>query len=279
MEADISCVLNGSSDVQFESVFLNKVGQPLLTLTFFSEAMFASSGVLQCCAPAFCRSPCPPSDTDARACRCHPRRRHSAILDHMWVAAVACHPCSFPKWKEKPDHRGRFHHLWAGMPLGVQSSTWHSNVHFHALNMAAKSTQPKWDQKTGTSHPWEPDMLCFCTMSSDRRNTPNVSHLIWMESQTYKDWQKCLWKVCEHAERECVESQNRIVSRETARKPPLCNGGHCTRAPVLRCMCGLSGYSGGPSVYIRALTLDQCGTGCLHGPSRIHQCTFLVMLK
>lgn len=47
MEADISSVLNGSSDVQFESAFLNKVGQPLLTLTF-SEAMFASSGVLQC---------------------------------------------------------------------------------------------------------------------------------------------------------------------------------------------------------------------------------------
>lgn len=39
-----SCVINRRSQVQFESTFLNKVGQALLTLTFFSEAMLASSG-------------------------------------------------------------------------------------------------------------------------------------------------------------------------------------------------------------------------------------------
>lgn len=142
------------SDVRFESMFLNKVGQPLLTLTFFSETVLASSGCFRvsteqlgeaagvsplailACLRA-CRSRRPTisglrpkyqqfPDKVARSCRSHPRRRHSAISDHMCVAAVACRSCSFPKSKEKPDRRGWFHHLWASMPVGIQSSTRHS---------------------------------------------------------------------------------------------------------------------------------------------------------
>lgn len=38
-------------------------------------------------------------------------------------------------------------------------------------------TQPKWHQKTGKTHPREPDVVCFYTMRSDRR--PRQTWVIW----------------------------------------------------------------------------------------------------
>lgn len=154
----VFCVINQSSQVHFESTFLNKVGQPLLTLTFFSETMLASSGCFSVSTEQLSEatgllflgyfglsghlwlqpSPCPQNlRFEAQISAVPGYRRMFLPLSSLQASPgyfgprVSCRSSQslvlIPKVKrERAARRGWFHHLRTGMPLGIQSSTWHS---------------------------------------------------------------------------------------------------------------------------------------------------------
>lgn len=151
-------VSNHRSQVQFESTFPNKVGQPLLTLTFFSETRLASSGCFSVSAEplreatgllffgSFSLSehlclqppPCPQNLSFEAQISAVPGSRRvflplsssQASLGYFGPRVCCRSSLSLVRLptvkRERPARRGWCHHFRTGMPPGVQSSTWHS---------------------------------------------------------------------------------------------------------------------------------------------------------